>query len=229
MNVLKKVLIVSAAVVTIGGVGSVAISGTAHATSDWDKHGKHKNDEKKNDSWRVFDYIQKKVGELKKGGPVLHEHSSLVSSLLKAQAQGSADLAAVSGAVDLNSIAIADVVENLYPGSKDQSLALWRSHITAYTDYMVAAKASDQNGKDIARAKLEVFVNDYTTLLDTISNRIDRATTAEHMRQHYNNTLSMIDSMVANNWSEVYAKMHADFEHQTVLSVDLLLGAKFKW
>lgn len=229
MNALKKFLIVSAAVVTIGGVGSVTVSGTAHATADWDKHGRQKNDEKKNDNWRVFDYIQKKVNELKKGGPVLHEHSTLVNSLIRAQINGTADLNAAAGAVDLNSIEIAKVVDNLYPGSYDQSLALWRSHITAYTDYAWAAKVGDQNGKDVARAKLEVFVNDYTTLLDDISNRIDRADTANHMREHYNNTLSLIDNMVANNWTEVYAKAHADFEHMTVVSVDLLLGAKFKW
>jgi hypothetical protein len=229
MNALKKFLIVSAAVVTIGGVGSVTVSGTAHATSDWDKWGKHKNDEKKNDSWRVFEYIQKKVNELKKGGPVLHEHSALVNALIKAQIQGTADLPSVAGAVDLNSIRIAEVVENLYPGSKDQSLALWRSHITAYTDYVVAAQNGDQNGKDVARAKLEVFVNDYTTLLDNISSRLDRAATANHMREHYNNTLSMIDSMLAGDWAQAYAKAHVDFEHMTVASVDLLLGAKFKW
>lgn len=229
MNALKKFLIVSAAVVTIGGVGSVTVSSTAHATSDWDKWGKHKNDEKKNDGWRVFDYIQKKVNELKKGGPVLHEHSTLVNALVRAQINGTADLNTAAGAVDLNSIEIAKIVENLYPGSYDQSLALWRGHITAYTDYAWAAKNNDQNGKDVARAKLEVFVNDYTTLLDGISNRLDRAETAKHLREHYNNTLSLIDNMVASNWTEVYAKAHVDFEHMTVVSVDLLLGAKFKW
>lgn len=229
MNALKKFLIVAAAVVTVGGVGSFTVAGTAHATDDWDKHGKHKNDDRPNENWRVFEHMIKKVNEFKKGGPILHEHASLTTSLLRAQVQGTADLDAAAGAVDLNSIKIAETIDKLYPGSKDQALTLWRGHITAYTDYVVAAKANDQNGKDVARAKLEAFNNDFPTLLDNISNRLSRADTTNHMREHTNNTLSLIDSMVAGDWGQTYAKAHMDFEHMTVVSVDLLLGAKLHW
>ncbi|HKX72931.1 MAG TPA: hypothetical protein VJM32_02880 [Candidatus Saccharimonadales bacterium] len=231
MNKLKKFLIVSAAVLTVGGVGSASFAGSASANNngdDWNRQGKHKKDNAPNDPWKVFHFLQKNIEEVKKGGPLLHEHTSLVVPLLKAQSEGSADLAAVTAAVDANSVQVAETVDKLYPGSKDQFLDLWRKHINAYTDYLNAAKANDQAGKDAAKQKLEDFSNDAPTLLDTISDRLYRAGLTEKLKEHTTETLATIDAMVAGDWATVYAKAHMSYEKMTVISVELLLGAKLK-
>lgn len=229
MNALKKFLVVSAAVLAVGGAGTLTVAGSASANSngdDWDKHGKHKKDNSPNDPWRVFHFLQKNIEEVKKGGPLLHEHTSLVVPLLKAQNEGSADLTAVTAAVDANSVQITETVDKLYPGSKDQFLELWRGHINAYTDYLNAAKASDQAGKDAAKQKLEDFSNDAPTLLDNISDRLYRAGLTEKLKAHTSETLAIVDAMLADDWATVYAKAHAGYEKMTEISVDLLLGAK---
>ncbi len=55
----------------------------------------------------------------------------------------SATFKAAADALDKNSVAIADAVNSVYPGTKDIFLASWRKHIGFFVDYTVGKLTND--------------------------------------------------------------------------------------
>lgn len=224
MTGIKKLLIAGASVVAISA-GSVAAVSAQGDNSD--RHGGKWRD--RDNQSRVVNYFKNNFEDLRKGGPLLHEHSALSVALLRAQVDGPApDLEALKTASDLNSAQISELVKKLYPRMQDDFLPLWKQHITYYTDYLTAAKAGDEAGKQQARQKLDDFAEQIADRFDKASWWLDKNDLKDQLKEHSNNTLSIIDSMVAGDYAQVYVKAHADFEHMTELSFTILLGSAFK-
>lgn len=228
---MKHYIIAGAAILTLGGAGSAVLStSAAHAHGndghmDWQRSNHHWQDNKTN-LWQVLQRLGNRFDDFMNGGPILHEHVSLVTPMLKSEFLAEPDQASVTAAVDANSQQTADVINNLYPGSHDQFLSLWRQHIQDYTNYLNAAKANDNAGKDAARAHLIQTTDQLTTMLNGISHRVDQNKLKNQLHDHANGTLTMIDAMVAGDWDKVYSLSHMGYEQMTDVTVTLLLGAK---
>lgn len=223
---MKHLIIASAAVLTIGGGSSVMVATSAQATNNGHGGGHHWQDNKPNDIWRILQFATKNFNELKQGGPLLHEHSSLATAYLKAELLAQPDLAAAKAAVDANSQLLAHTVDRLYPGSHDEFLNLWRQHVQFSVDYLNASKVNDTAAKDEAKQKLQDVNNKIGVLLDNISDKLNRAQFTQQLQAHSDGTLVTIDAMIAGDWAKVYAESHKSYEDMTELSISLLMGAK---
>ena len=148
----------------------------------------------------------------------LHEHAALATPALQAQLRGEPNAAAVALAVDNNSQMIANSVEQLYPGTHDQFLQLWRAHIDYYKQYLAAASNNDQAGKDQAKQNLGQFVNSLTALLGTANPHINKGVPSEHLTIHGNQTLAIIDALVADDYTTVYRLSNEAYVHMTMVA-----------
>jgi hypothetical protein len=148
----------------------------------------------------------------------LREHAALAVPVLKAQLLNEADAGALMTAMDTNSQQIASTVEQLYPGTHDQFLQLWRSHILYYQQYLTAAQRQDQAGKDQSRQNLANFVGSLTNLLVSANPQLDKATLTQALTTHGDQTLAIIDNLVAGNYTEVYMLAHQAYEHMAMVA-----------
>lgn len=216
---LKRFIVGALSVLAIGSAGTIALAATASA-----HNGNHRMN---HNPWQVLSFLQNHSGDILKGGPVLHEHVELTASLLKAQFDSEPDLTALTIAEENNSVELANIINNLYPGTHDQFLNLWRQHITYYTDYVNATKANDTNGQQAAKQHLATFTHQLSDLLGSNSNWLDINKLQQQLTDHVNGTTMLVDALAAHNYSDFYNKVHAGFEHATEMSVTLVAGGNF--
>jgi|GEM_PF-4197036 len=216
---LKRFVIGAFSVLAVGSAGAIALAGSASA-----HNGNHRMN---HNPWQVLDFLQNHSGDILKGGPLLHEHVELTASLLKAQFDNEADLTALTVAEENNSVELATIINNLYPGTHAQFLDLWHKHIAYYTDYVNATKAHDTNGQQLAKQHLATFTHQLSDLLGGNSNWLDSNKLQQELADHVNGTLMLVDALASHNYSDFYNKVHIGFEHATEMSATLVAGGNF--
>lgn len=154
----------------------------------------------------------------------LHAHAALATPTLQAQMLGEPSAPALLSSIDDNGQAIANSVEQLYPGTHDQFLQLWRSHIADYQQYLTAAVNKDPAGKGQAQQNLTQFVNDVATLLVNVNPQIDANNLAEQLTIHGNQTLSIIDALVAGDYLTAYQLSGVAYNHMTMVTSAMVPG-----
>lgn len=219
MTRFKKLLIAGLSVALVGGVGTVALAQSVSA---------HGNQRQSHNQWQMANYLMGHWQDILKGGPLIHEHTELTVALLKAQYMNEPDVTALTKAVDNNSVQLADVIGKLYPSTQDQFLQLWRQHLNYYTDYVNSTKAHDATGQQRAKRNLAAFAQQLSDVLGNNSWWLDANKLQDEMMDHVTGTTSVVDSLAAGNYDDVYAKAHTGFEHDTELSATLLAGANFR-
>jgi predicted nucleic acid-binding protein len=148
----------------------------------------------------------------------LREHAALATPTLKAQMLGEPDASALMAAMDQNGQQIANTVNRLYPGTHDQFLALWRSHMVYYQQYLMASTQGDEAGKAQARQNLNVFVYNLTVLLANANPGLDAGNLQQQLAIHGAQTLAIIDNLVAGNYPEVYALSDQAYSHMGMVA-----------
>ena len=151
----------------------------------------------------------------------LREHAVLAVGLLKAQHLQQPDLQALEAAVETNSQAIADSVGELYPGTEDQFLQLWRQHIEYYKQYLTSAEQNDTAGRDEAKQHLANFATDAANLLANENSQIDQNDLEEQLMTHGNQTVAIIDSLVEGNYVNVYSLAHEGYAHMGMVAASM--------
>lgn len=154
----------------------------------------------------------------------LHGHAALATPALQAELRGEPSTAALLSSIDENSQAIANSAEQLYPGIHDQFLQLWRSHIADYQQYLVAASNKDPAGKGEAQQNLTRFVNDLATLLANANPQIDGNNLAQQLTVHSNQTLNIIDALVAGDYLTAYQLSGVAYNHMTMVTSAMVPG-----
>jgi hypothetical protein len=149
----------------------------------------------------------------------LHEHAALAAPVLKAQLLQEPDAPALIQAVNNNSVAVSNDVDQLYPGTKAQFLPVWQSHIDAYNQYLAAAKQQDAQGQQAAKDKLATAVDQMTNLLVAANPQLDAENLKQQLTEHGNQTTMLIDQLVAGNYPEVYALAHEAYVHMTMVTL----------
>src|SRR5687768_6648808 len=70
---------------------------------------------------------------------LMREHAAMAVPALKARFLQQPDADAVAQTLDTNSVAIANAIDAMFGGTKDEFLENWRNHIDYYHDYLTAA------------------------------------------------------------------------------------------
>lgn len=144
---------------------------------------------------------------------LLREHAAITVPALQSRFSDRPDTQAAFQAVDNNSVAIAELVDSFYGGSRDEFLENWRNHIDYYNDYLIATKAGNDNPKQQARQNLESFADNFSTFFAERDNNINKEDLKQAMVMHNDQVLSIIDALAAEDYNAVYSTNHQAYQH----------------
>jgi hypothetical protein len=148
----------------------------------------------------------------------LREHAPLGMDILKAELLATPDREALHDTAEDNTLAIAEAMETGYPGTYDDFVSLWRAHIAFYQEYLSAALRDDEAGKEQAKDELAQFASDLSNLLADASPLLDPDELEESLSIHTDQTLSITDDLVGEEYDGAYATAHEAFEHMGTMA-----------
>lgn len=156
------------------------------------------------------------------------EHVDLASAATRNGFDGNADFEASAKALDNNSVAIAQAVGSVYgPEAEEEFLKIWRSHITFFVDYTVAAKKGDKAGMNKAVQNLGGYTDAISDFFSKANPNLPREAVHQLISEHVTLLKSAVDAHGAGNYSESYTQQHAAVEQIGTIS-DTLSGAIVK-
>ena len=132
----------------------------------------------------------------------------------------SATFKAAADALDKNSVALAEAVNSLYPGTKDVFLASWRKHIGFFVDYTLGKLTNDAAKANKAKADLDGYRADFGALLNSVNPNLPKDAVAEALIPHVTATFAAIDAVVAGDGTG-FEKLRIAAGHMPMLAATL--------
>ena len=155
---------------------------------------------------------------------LLGEHALLASVATTKGLTGSADFEAAAGALDKNSVELADVIGSVYgDAARSEFLKQWRDHIRMFVDYTTATAKKDKSGQDKAVAELGGYAKTFGTFLGTAVGLPPAAVQAS-LEEHVAQLKDAIDAAAAGNADAAYAKVREAYHHMS-MTAEVLAGA----
>ena len=145
------------------------------------------------------------------------QHVDLASAATRAGFDGSPMFEASAGALDQNSVAEAET----------KFLEIWRSHITFFVNYTVAAKGGDKAGMDKAVSDLNGYVSAISDLLGGATG-LPKDAVASLITEHVGLLKSTVDKHGAGDYAGSYAAQQQTRDQITTKIADTLAGAIVK-
>ena len=156
------------------------------------------------------------------------EHVDLASQATRNGFDGSADFGASAKALDANSVALSQAIGSVYgPDAQAKFLEIWRSHITFFVNYTVAAKAGDQAGMAKAVTDLGGYEDAISDFFSQANPNLPRAAVHQLIADHVGLLKSAVDTYGAKDFAGSYAKEH-DANAQIGTIADTIAGAIVK-
>lgn len=156
------------------------------------------------------------------------QHVDLASAATRAGFDGSPMFQASAGALDQNSIALSKAVGSVYGADAEAKfLEIWRSHITFFVDYTVAAKKGDKAGMDKAVSNLNGYVTAISDLLGGATG-LPKEAVASLITEHVGLLKSTVDKYGAGDFAGSYEAQQATRDQVTTKIADTLAGAIVK-
>lgn len=156
------------------------------------------------------------------------QHVDLASAATRAGFDGSPMFEASAGALDENSIALSKAVGSVYgQEAETKFLEIWRSHITFFVNYTVAAKSGDQAGMDKAVADLNGYVSAISDLLGGATG-LPKEAVAELITEHVGLLKSAVDKHGSGDYAGSYEAQQKARDQITTKIADTLAGAIVK-
>jgi hypothetical protein len=154
----------------------------------------------------------------------LQEHEYLagiaVNMAVVTKDPNSATFKAAADALDKNSVALADAVNSIYPGTKDVFLASWRKHIGFFVDYTVGKLTNDTAKANKAKTDLDGYRADFGALLNSVNPNLPKAAVAEALIPHVTATFAAIDGVVSGDGTG-FEKLRVAAGHMPMLASTL--------
>ncbi|HEX7166904.1 MAG TPA: hypothetical protein VF230_07975 [Acidimicrobiales bacterium] len=155
---------------------------------------------------------------------LLGEHVLLATVATTKGLAGAPDFDAAAGALDANSVQLADTVGSVYgEEAKNEFLKQWRDHIRMFVDYTKATAAKDKAGQDKAVAELGGYVKNFGSFLAKAVGLPEAAVQAS-VNDHVGQLKGALDAAAAGNYDEAYAKVREGYHHM-VETGGVLAGA----
>jgi len=143
----------------------------------------------------------------------LTEHVDLAAPALKSAATGADDTDAALAALDANSVEIAEAVNSVYDGTRDDFLALWQGHIGFFADYTNAVVAGDEDAQEQALADLNGYQDQASTFFSDANPNLDKDTLQSGLETHTNQVITIIDSFAAGDHDAAYEAQRKATDH----------------
>jgi hypothetical protein len=156
------------------------------------------------------------------------EHVQLAAIATKNGFDGRPDFAASAAALDENSVKIANAIGSVYgQAASDKFLAIWRSHITFFVNYTVAAKKGDQAGMDKAVTDLGGYIDAISDFFSQANENLPRDAVKQLVTDHVTLLKSVVDAHGAGDYAKAYTQQDAAYE-QIGKIADAVSGAIVK-
>lgn len=157
------------------------------------------------------------------------EHVDLAAAATRSGFDGTPAFQAIANQLDANSQALANAVGSVYGADAGKKfLDIWRSHITFFVDYTLAAKAGDKAKMDKAVANLGGYADAIAALLSGATNGglpVDAVKSL--VMTHVGLLKDAVDAHAAKNPALSYAKQH-EANEQIGTIADAIAGAIVK-
>ncbi len=211
----KKVVLVLICMITLGVLlSSLLLGGLAGATGQGSSSNNTRN--------RASATTISEADRRRLDAP-MREHAALTVPFLKTQLMQDPDVEALTNIVEHNNQQIANTIDKIYPGTRDEFLPLWRQHIGYYIDYLRATGEGDEAGRRQAKRNLTTFADQASAVLDNANPRLDQDHIRQHLTSHGNRVTTIIDNLVTENYDTVYTLAHNEYEHMDDVA-DAVIG-----
>lgn len=156
------------------------------------------------------------------------QHVDLAAAATRAGFDGNANFEATAAALDNNSVALSKAVGSVYGADAEAKfLEIWRSHITFFVNYTVAAKSGDKAGMDKAVSDLNGYVSAISDLLGGATG-LPKDAVASLVTEHVGLLKTAVDKHGAGDYAGSYAAQQEARDQITTKIADTLAGAIVK-
>ena len=156
------------------------------------------------------------------------QHVDLASAATRAGFDGSPMFDASAAALDNNSVALSKAIGSVYgPDAEAKFLEIWRSHITFFVNYTVAAKKGDKAGMDKAVSDLNGYVSAISDLLGGATG-LPKDAVASLVTEHVGLLKMAVDKHGAGDYAGSYTAQQQARDQITTKIADTLAGAIVK-
>ena len=156
------------------------------------------------------------------------QHVDLAAAATRAGFDGNANFEATAGALDANSVALSKAVGSVYGAEAEAKfLEIWRSHITFFVNYTVAAKSGDKAGMDKAVSDLNGYVSAISDLLGGATG-LPKDAVASLVTEHVGLLKNAVDKHGAGDHAGSQAAQQEARDQITTKIADTLAGAIVK-
>lgn len=156
------------------------------------------------------------------------QHVDLASAATRAGFDGSPMFEASGKALDDNSVALSKAVGSVYGADAETKfLEIWRSHITFFVNYTVAAKSGDKAGMDKAVSDLNGYVSAISDLLGGATG-LPKDAVASLVTEHVGLLKDAVDKYGAGDYTGSYNAQQQARDQITTKIADTLAGAIVK-
>ena len=154
----------------------------------------------------------------------LTEHVDLAAPALRAAFDGDESVDAQLAVLDNNSEEIATAVDSVYPGTKEDFLALWRDHIGFFADYTAAAKAGDEEAQQSALNSLEGYTQAASTFFSEANPNLPKDALQQGLQKHADQVVAIVNAYGAGNVQESLELQREATDHMSMTAQTLSGG-----
>jgi len=126
---------------------------------------------------------------------------------------------AAAGALDANSVAIAQAVGSVYGKDAEAAfLPLWRRHIGFVVDYTVGAASGDRARQDKAVGDLVAYTQDFGAFLSSANPNLPKSVVADLVKHHVVTLKEVIDAQAAKDPARAYSAVRTAAGHMSQIA-----------
>jgi hypothetical protein len=157
---------------------------------------------------------------------LLGEHVQLAADATNAALNGrDAEFKAAAGALDANSVDIANAIGSVYgKDAGDAFLGLWRSHINMVVEYTVGTASKDKAKQDKAVNDLMQYTKDFGAFLNSANPNLPQDAVADLVKHHAVTLKAVIDAQAAGDQAKAYMALRTAYGHMAMIAEALAQG-----
>jgi hypothetical protein len=126
---------------------------------------------------------------------------------------------AAAGALDANSVAIAQAIGSVYGKDAEAAfLPLWRRHIGFVVDYTVGAASGDRAKQDKAVGDLVAYTQDFGAVLSSANPNLPKSVVADLVKHHVVTLKEVIDAQAAKDPARAYTAVRGAAGHMSQIA-----------
>ena len=157
---------------------------------------------------------------------LLGEHALLAMFATQKGLTGEKDFEAIAGALDRNSVELAEAIASVYGEEAGQKFLdgklLWRDHIGFFVDYTVGLAEKDKAAQKKAVGNLKGYIEAFSAFLAQAT-ELPQDALRQAISEHVNQLKGQIDAYAEGDYEGAYDEVRAAYAHR-FMTGDTLAG-----